>query len=105
MNDWLLAIPLGIGVLILAALAWRMARTRHATKRADRGRLQAAADAKPPAGAVLISSASGADRPADQSGRIMLVLDGSFSANLGAGLLTLLERCHLAGSIGSILLI
>jgi hypothetical protein len=106
MNLFLVLALAALGLLIAGLIGWRQENRRRAERQANQALRQAAQLAKPPEGALEVSTAAAiAARPADQSGRIMLVLAGSFAANVGTGLLTLLERCGLAGAIGSILVI
>lgn len=58
-----------------------------------------------PEGAVYVRDRSAAPRKTDRSGRMLLVLVGTFAATLGSGVLTLIERCGLESCIGSILLL
>jgi len=59
-----------------------------------------------PAGAMPIQlpHADGQERH-DRSGRIMLILSGTFAGNVGLRLLQQLDRCGMSGTVGSILLL
>src|SRR5581483_8041326 len=85
--------------------AWFKEMGGRKAKAEDRRLLQEALAARPPAGGVDICTLGAPEDMADRSGRIMLVLDGSFSENVGTDLLGLLARCRMDGVIGTILLI
>lgn len=107
---WII-VPLATALLGLAIFGWQRemqqrqasAEAAEAARRAEAER-DAARRAPLPAGGVGIRS-SAANSTADRSGRIMLVIVGTFGTGLGLAVLRWLDRCGLAHAIGSILLI
>lgn len=107
---WII-VPLVAALLGLAIFGWRRemrqrqakAEATESARRLEAER-EAARRAPLPAGGVGIRAYAG-DPTADRSGRIMLVIDGTFGAGLGLPLLQWLARCGLARAVGTILLI
>lgn len=97
----LVVLPLGTAFVLLLVFAYRRYRADQARKTA----LTLAMDLPLPEGALSIGVPSTGPVSVDRSGRIMLVLSGTFAENLGSNLLALLARCGLDRSIGSVLLI
>lgn len=105
-NPLLVALPIVGALCLLGYFGWKRHKRQEERARQERERQERIAKAKIPAGATPLCTGGGSTKVVDQSGRLMLVLDGTFGANVGGlSLLTLLERCGLAGTIGSILLI
>jgi hypothetical protein len=101
----LVAAPIGVGLAGLAGFAWWKRDKRLRDRKAEFiARAEQARAATAPPGTVSISM-RGTHPAGDRSGRIMLLLCGTFAENTGDDLLTLLEGSGLEGAIGSVLLI
>jgi hypothetical protein len=97
----LFVLPLALGAIIMGTMGvWHWKRTRD-----HEARLARAQQVPLPEGAALISTRKRTRPSSDRSGRLMLVLDGSFGTNLSINLLKLIHDCGLEGLIGSILLV
>lgn len=104
-NPALVGAPLALSAAALGAFGWNREMRRRKAKKADNDLMEAAIAAVPPNGSVGICTRGAPNDMADNSGRIMLILVGTFSENLGENLLTLLWRNGMEGAIGSVLLI
>ncbi len=89
----------------LAVMGWNREMRRRAVRHRDKLLLVSARNARLPEGAVDIWTPATYKLRGDRSGRIMLVLVGTFAARKGLNVLTLLNRSGLEGAIGSIWLI
>lgn len=83
---------------------WRWKTRQRALVWQAAAAVEAAVAAEPPLGGISINTG---DAPVvrDRSGRIQLVLTGTFARSMGLRLLRLLDLCGLDGAIGSILLL
>jgi len=102
---FLIILPLLAAVGALLFFGWRREMNKRAASRLDRTLETAARAALPPPGAVELNLATRVTQIVDTSGRIMLVLVGTFGENVGDNLLWLLWRSGLWASIGTILVI
>jgi hypothetical protein len=94
----LVLFPIGAALAVLGFFGWRWERR----ERARRARI---ASARLPDGVIWVRTESAGGPLADTSGRVLLILSGTFAANVGRALLIMLHRCGLSGVIGSILLL
>src|SRR5437870_1380408 len=92
----LVAIPVVAGLIALIYFGWPPEMKKRKARNEDRQLWELARVAQLPAGAVDICLHGVSSALSDTSGRIQLVIVGTFSGNLALPLLKLLTRCNMA---------
>src|SRR5687768_10191588 len=104
LNPLFIGIPLVIAVALLAFFGWQREMRKRKAEQDAADALARARELPLPDGGMGLRTV-GLHAAADRSGRVMLVVDGSFGAGLAKKLLPILAASGLDHAIGSILLI